>query len=142
MSTSVTEIIGFAQELLEVPPESPVSEVILRCSTSRAYYAAMHAASQALPQELQLSFDEKRGKSSHQIVIDAVVLWGKSIRPGREAARIVARNLPRLKDARKHADYRLDEDFSPEHARRTLSLAIATVDSAQRAAEQGAPRQA
>jgi len=134
MSTSVKEIIELAESLLESVQESS-NEAVLRCSTSRAYYAALHAASLSLPDELQVSTEEKKGKSSHQVVIDAIVLWAKSLKPGRQEAITMARNLPKLKDARKHADYRLKADFTVEDARQSLKVAIATIDSAERASK-------
>lgn len=142
MSVSTRDIIDLAQSMLEPSAEQPITEATLRCSTSRAYYAALHSASQSLPPERQLTGEEKRGKSSHQAVIDAFISWAKSLEPGRQEAIVVARNLPKLKDARKSADYRLKSDFTLTAAQQALKIALATIDSAERAGQRSVTLQA
>jgi uncharacterized protein (UPF0332 family) len=142
MSTSVSDIIGLASRLVESKDGNAPEEVELRCSTSRAYYAALHAAEQALPSDLTVTPAVKRGRSSHQAIIDAVVLWAKAVRPGRQEAISVARNLPKLRDARKKADYSMGADFTLEDANATLKIAISTVESAARAAQMAMEKQA
>jgi len=78
-----------------------VCESDLRSSASRAYYASLHAAFVALPLDLAPDSSARSSGSSHMVLIDAVTLWAKSIRPGRSDARVVARNLQRLKNIRK-----------------------------------------
>jgi uncharacterized protein (UPF0332 family) len=142
MSTSVKEIIQFASGLIDENNPTPPDEVTLRCSTSRAYYAALHAADLSLPPDLALDTAAKKGRSSHQAVIDAVVLWARAIRPGRTDAIFVARNLPKLRDARKRADYNIEDEYTVEEARTALKAAIQTVESAARAAQRAEEKQA
>jgi uncharacterized protein (UPF0332 family) len=54
----------------------------------------------------------------------------------------LARNLPRLRSARKNADYKLNESFTLVEARDALKVAAATVDGAKRAAERCVGQQA
>lgn len=108
----------------------------LRSCISRAYYAALHAADLALPADLVPTATERKGQSSHQAVINSTVLWAKSIRPGRTEAIAVARNLPKLRSARKRADYDLDTDFTAEEAVSVLRTAQSTLASASRAGSQ------
>lgn len=108
----------------------------LRSVASRAYYATLHATNDSIPPDLQPSNSDKDGKSSHQVIIDAVTQWSKSVRPGRSEARIVARNLPKLKHLRKKADYLLKVDFTLQEASSALHTATITIASAVRAGEQ------
>jgi uncharacterized protein (UPF0332 family) len=142
MSTTVSEIIGLASSLVECDTDKTVNEAMLRCAASRAYYAALHAAGQSLPPDLMVSTEAKKGRSSHQAVIDAVVFWAKSVRPGRMEAGKVARNLPRLRDTRKKADYELGQEFSVAEAMTSLKIATATIESANRASERAETLQA
>lgn len=136
MSIQPSQLLELAGRLIEAPCESERQEVDLRCSTSRAYYAALHAADDSLPSDLALTIAERRGKSSHQAVIDRVTLWSKGCRAGRTEAIFIARNLARLRDYRKKADYGTDHNFSFEEASSALRLARETVARATRAVEQ------
>lgn len=142
MSTTADEIIGLATNLLQVVDGVSPDEATLRCSTSRAYYAALHAADRSLPDDLTVTAEQRRGRSSHQAIIDAVVRWAKSTRPGRTEAITVARNLPKLRDARKNADYNMRSDFTLDQATAALRIAVLTVQSATRAAERSLTKQA
>lgn len=112
------------------------SESDLRSVASRAYYATLHAASDAIPEDLQPSEEKIFGAGSHKAIIDAVILWSKSVRPGRSEAIVVARNLAKLKHARKKADYFLNQNFSVHDADTALRIAILTIDSAERGGRQ------
>ena len=136
MSIQPNQLLDLASRLMDVPSESERQEVDLRCSTSRAYYAALHAADDSLPPDLALTLSERRGKSSHQAVIDKVTIWSKGCRAGRTEAIFIARNLARLRDYRKKADYGTDRNFSFEEALSALKLARETVARATRAVEQ------
>lgn len=116
--------------------EFQTSESNLRSAASRAYYAAMHATDISLPDDLALSDEDRHSKDSHKAVVDAVTLWAKAIRQGRTEAGVVARNLPRLKNTRKKADYRIGENFSNAEAQAALVTAKTTIESAYRAAKQ------
>jgi len=131
------DILGTARRL-SISPDAGVTicESDLRSVASRAYYASFHAALDAVPDDLQPSKEQHRGRNSHQVVIDAVVLWGKSTRPGRTEARVVARNLAQLKGVRKKADYFINEDFTSHEALNALHLAAKTIESAVLAGEQ------
>lgn len=110
-----------------------VCESDLRSSASRAYYASLHAAFVALPADFAPDSSVKSSASSHMVLIDAVTLWAKSVRPGRSDARVVARNLQRLKSIRKKADYEISEMFPVEHASDALTIAAETIVCADRA---------
>lgn len=140
MSCKPEDFLVVAENLLA--EEAPRSEAMFRSAASRAYYAALHAADMALPVDLEPSSAERKGKGSHQAVIDAMTKWGKAIRPGRSEAIAVARNLPRLKTVRKLADYGLADSFTLEEARHSIRVSAATIASATRAASQAAPKTA
>lgn len=91
-------------------------EADYRSAASRAYYAAFHEADAALPADFAPSEAERRGKSSHEIIIDACRTWGNSLVPGRDLARQISRDLARLKRTRRDADYLLSQDFSKDQA--------------------------
>lgn len=133
MSVTPAQLLQLANRLAAVTEAGSVEEVALRCSTSRAYYAALHAADDSLPADLAMTLAERRGKSSHQAVIDKVVAWSKAIRPGRTEAIFIARNLTRLKDLRKQADYATGDNYSESDAQIALSLAREILDRAGRA---------
>lgn len=137
MTVNHNDILGTALRLsVSSDVDGAPCESDLRSVASRAYYASFHAALDAIPDALQPSKEQHRGRNSHQVVIDAVVIWGKSNRPGRTEARIVARNLAQLKGVRKKADYFTNEDFTSHEALNALHLAAKTIASAALAAEQ------
>lgn len=133
MSVSPTDIVNLASGLLLSDGASVITEAALRCSTSRAYYAVLHAADEALPDDLALTAADRKGRGSHQAVIDATVLWSKAVRPGRSDAITVARNLAKLRSARKRADYNVEDNFTVEDAIEALRVAKITVECAARA---------
>ncbi len=142
MSLSPEEILQYAEALIAPATGDRSAEVVLRCSTSRAYYAALHAADECLPADISPGLAERKGRSSHQAIIDAMILWSKAVRPGRSEARVVARSLPRLRDARKKADYKVMEDYTIHEADSALFIAKQIIISATRAAQQAAELQA
>lgn len=136
MTITYADVLGTAQRLsVSLIADQDPCESDLRSVASRAYYASLHAAMDALPLDLQPSEAESTGKSSHQAVIDAVIRWSKSVRPGRTEAIFVARNLTRLKQVRKKADYFIQQDFSVTEAKTALHVAVQTVANAERAGQ-------
>jgi uncharacterized protein (UPF0332 family) len=143
MSATPSEVFELASSLLKSGVDGvPTGEVTLRCSASRAYYAALHAADLSLPSDLTIKAGDRKGKSSHQAVIDAVIVWAKAIRPGRTEAGTVARNLVKLRNFRKKADYHLESGFTENEAAEALEIAAATLESATRAARMAEDKQA
>lgn len=138
MSSTPTEVLDLATRLLDDSNGIIPDEVTLRCSTSRAYYAALHAVDDALPESLSPSTSERKGKSSHQAIIDAAVRWAKRPGDGRIEAISLARNLPKLRNARKNADYKMVVDYTLQEAKEALRVAQLTVAGAIRAAERAA----
>ena len=142
MSVNPNEILATATKLAAAQASGdPALESDLRSCASRAYYAALHAADMSLPADISPSQEDRKGKQSHQAVIDALVLWSKSIRPGRSEAIVVARNLPKLRTVRKRADYAITADFNPAEAVLALKTASATIASAERAGRQSTEAQ-
>lgn len=133
MSITPNDFLLLAESLVG-KDDGTTTEAALRSAASRAYYSAFHAAGSALPADLRPSGEQIRAQSSHQAVIDAFVKWAKAIRPGRMDAIAISRNLPKLKAARKRADYELSDDFTFDFAERTCRLAATTVEGAARAA--------
>lgn len=138
MSSTPTEVLDLATRLLDNSIGTNPDEVTLRCSTSRAYYAALHAVDDALPEALSPTASERKSKSSHQAIIDATILWAKRPGDGRMEAISLARNLPKLRNARKNADYKMTVDFTFEEAKEALRVAQLTVAGAVRAADRAA----
>jgi uncharacterized protein (UPF0332 family) len=141
MSCTSSDFFSIAEQLLQ-PSGEPLPEISLRTSACRAYYAVLHAADGSLPPDLHVADAAKKGKSSHQAVIDAMSGWGRAQRPGRVEAGIVARNLARLRAFRKKADYDLDADFTSDDAADVLRIAKASLKSAEIAKNQAVPKQA
>jgi uncharacterized protein (UPF0332 family) len=137
MSVTPQEILNTATLLASESSsgEAPC-EANVRSSISRAYYAALHAADQALPSDLSPTDAERKSQSSHQAVIDATSRWARALRPGRMEAVNVARNLSKLRAARKRADYALHIDMELNDASSALRTATSTLLSAARAAGQ------
>lgn len=118
MSIDCSSILSLAQELA-----AQEGETHLRSAVSRAYYASLHRVEMALPQRFEVSDEDRKGRSSHESVIQALVAWGKSIAPGRQNARVAALKMPRLKAARLKADYYLDETVTKEEVQFALAAA-------------------
>lgn len=134
MAVTPSDILEIARQLLGTEEVAP-SEASMRSAASRAYYSAFHAANSSLPEELQPDSSLRNGPSSHQIIIDAYVAWGRAHRPGRTDAIIVSRNLARLKLLRKQADYNIDDAFSLSDSKLSCKVAGTTIESAVRAME-------
>lgn len=118
MPTDCGAILDVARELAKRD-----GEAFHRSAVSRAYYAAMHRVVSALPPEFALNEAERRSGSSHEAVIQALTAWGKSVTPGRQNARYASYKLPKLKAARKHADYVLNMDVTQEMANEAIDWA-------------------
>lgn len=94
------------------------NEVQFRACVSRAYYAALHAS--------RASFKVKSGtniQSSHQGLIDELVLRSKAPGQGRSQAAIVAKHLPKLKRLRVQSDYELESTPTAHDVARALQTA-------------------
>jgi uncharacterized protein (UPF0332 family) len=141
MAVQPVDILELAKSLLPMQNEFG-KEVAFRSATSRAYYSAFHAASLALPDDLQPSQAARRGKLSHQAVINSFTEWGRADRPGRVDAVWISRNLLRLKQFRKQADYNIDVDFSHARSQEACQLAEKLLERADRAFRAAARREA
>ncbi|MDP2878650.1 MAG: hypothetical protein Q8N74_03860 [Sulfuricella sp.] len=106
-------------------------EADMRSAISRAYYAALHTAFSALPEQRKPDL-KARDKSSHSKVIDAYDGWSKTIEPKRTDKRLIKEMLIDIKSQRTRADYELDtiikkDDVSDSlaQANKVIALAIA-----------------
>ena len=106
-------------------------EADMRSAISRAYYAALHTAFSALPEQRRPNL-KARDKSSHSKVIDAYDGWSKAIEPKRTDKRLIKEMLVAIKGQRTRADYELDtvikkDDVSDslEQAKAVIAMAIA-----------------
>jgi len=104
MSVEPVKFLEIA-EALRVSTE----EIYLRTAINRAYYFTLHRAREVTPEDC---FGDDPGMGSHERVIRAVERLGAAHRPGRARARELARALRRLRDARRIADYDLQEALS------------------------------
>lgn len=137
MSITHGQILQTAVDLAKVVlDDGSCCEASMRSSTSRAYYAALHAAMLSLPQEFALTLNEIKSANSHEAVSNKLIIWGKSFTAGRTEAQIIARELPTLKKLRKKADYRIDADFTEVEAINALSRARKLIASAELARSQ------
>lgn len=106
-------------------------EADMRSAISRAYYAALHTAFNALPMQRKPNL-KARDKSSHSKVIDAYDVWSKTIEPKRTDKRLIKEMLIDIKSQRTRADYELDTEIkkadvsdSLEQAKAVIAMAIA-----------------
>lgn len=106
-------------------------EADMRSAISRAYYAALHTAFGALPEQRRPDL-KARDKSSHSKVIDAYDGWSKAIEPKRTDKRLIKEMLIDIKGQRTRADYELDTEIkkddvsdSLEQAKAVIAMAIA-----------------
>ena len=83
----------------------------------------MHCVVAALPSQFAVAEADKRSSRSHEAVIQAIGAWGKSIAPGRQNARYAAMKLPKLKAARKQADYDLHDSVSSSATEQAIEMA-------------------
>jgi uncharacterized protein (UPF0332 family) len=120
MSVEAHEILALAKGWHGTP--SP-SEALLRSASSRAYYAALHRAISALPQDLLPTKAEFRAAGSHKAVINALSAWNRSGRVGKFSAAQVAVKLARMKNERVKADYGLGDEFSDADCKTMLGSA-------------------
>lgn len=100
--------------------KSSQGEADARLSIGRAYYAALHRVMEILPNELRKDDDEG---NTHQQVIAAVERLSRSVTPGREAAKQIARGLRQLRKSRVLADYELNVQLPPEEQALSLGRA-------------------
>lgn len=112
------------------------TESDLRSAASRAYYAALHIVSAAVPAQFAPTAADLKKRDSHVAVVDALTLWANSLTRGRTEARYLSRNLPRLKQTRKTADYEIGQDFSQLDASEALALSEKIIASAKIAINQ------
>lgn len=133
MSISPIDIFHTASALATPDVGASCNEADLRSAASRAYYAALHAADQSIPMALKPTDIERCTKGSHQVIIDAIVLWSKGAYQGRSDARDMARNLTKLKTVRKKADYLIGEDFSEQEAANAIVTANGILQNAESA---------
>jgi uncharacterized protein (UPF0332 family) len=109
------------------------TESDLHSAASRAYYAALHASAQSLPQQFQPTSESLYSKSSPNAILAAVLSWANSTTSGRAEARQISRLLPKLKALRKKADYELESDFSLTDSSRAVRWATKALANAERA---------
>lgn len=119
MSVEAHEIYALAESLSQQAIASD-NEACRRSCASRAYYAAMHAVMEVIPDDLAPTESEMRVKDSHTVVTDALLKWSNQVRNGRSEARILARGLPKLKQIRKKADYKIAAAFDQDEASEAL----------------------
>lgn len=134
MSISYRDIFQAALEFQASATTSANAEATLRSAASRAYYAALHASLNALPEAFAPTETELKERDSHLLAQDAMMRWGKSLTPGRSEAQLAARDLPRLKKIRKNADYGISADFQDGEAQKAMRRArkfIANVEYAK-----------
>jgi len=84
------------------------NETALRCSVSRAYYAALHRVAEVFdPREHS---DQRERESSHVEIASRAELYAKGPNPGRLSAGEIAKMWPKFKRLRVKSDYFLDQD--------------------------------
>lgn len=134
MPTECSDILKVAQELA-----AGADEARHRSAISRAYYAALHRTIAALPEEFAIPREQVRSGSSHEAIIQSLTQWGRSTTPGRQAARMAARHMPRLKAERKKADYFLEDTVSQAKAQDAVEMAIEVLSQLDDACSKAAP---
>ena len=97
-------------------------EADMRSSISRAFYAALHTALNALPAQRKPDLTT-HDKSSHSKVIAAYDGWSKTIEPKRTDKRLIKEGLVELKRLRKQADYELNTNIKQSDVSDALSNA-------------------
>ncbi|MBK7687131.1 MAG: HEPN domain-containing protein [Rhodocyclaceae bacterium] len=108
-----------------------------RSAISRAYYAALHAASEVTPKQF---FDANApAGSTHENLIRAVATFGRSSTPGLTEAKQIARALPMLKEMRVRADYRLNTGFELQDTNHALKSAERVLKLASEIARKNPP---
>ena len=116
MSCSPTDLLDLANVLGDV---EDCSEVQLRCSTSRGYYAALHSVDELIP--VIPGVERVRGEGSHAFVIRRAKAYGDGPNPGRLAAKQIVHYLKKLKDQRNDADYDLNLNYTLRHKQDALT---------------------
>lgn len=109
MSCTPNDLLAFARSL---PLDK--DEASRRSAVSRAYYAAFHAASNAIQHNSDL-----HSPTSHQDLQAALKLKAHAPSIQNEAKQL-CNMLPRLKADRKFADYRLTEALDEDDAKTSL----------------------
>lgn len=142
MSISYDEIFKVATALsTQKDADGNLCEASLRSAASRAYYAALHAAMGAIPDQFLPSEAELESKDSHKTIIDAVIAWGNSLTPGRTEAKMIGREFPRLKRLRKNADYGISSDFTATDKDEALARATKILKNVELASAKCLPAQ-
>lgn len=142
MSICSSDIFDVATHLISQKElDGSQCEAKLRSAASRAYYAALHAALEVVPEEFFPSETELNSRDSHKKIFDAVAAWGNSVTPGRTEAKAIGRELPRLKRLRKTADYGIECAFSSGDAEEALARASRILENAELATAKCNPLQ-
>lgn len=102
-------------------------EADLRSSISRAFYAALHTAFNALPEQRKPNL-KAHDKSSHSKIIDAYDGWSRTTEPKRTDKRLIKEMLIELKRLRKLADYELDAEIKQDDVNDSLDNAGELID--------------
>ena len=89
-------------------------EADMRSCISRAYYAALHTAFDALPEDRKPNL-KSHDSSSHSKIIGAYDGWSKVPGHHRTDKRLIKEALVSIKKLRKQADYELDEPILRDH---------------------------
>lgn len=97
-------------------------EADMRSAISRAYYAALHTAFNALP-EPHMPDLKAHDKFLHCKIIDAYDGWSRSIEPKRTDKRLIKEMLIVLKEMRRRADYELDTEIREDDVSDSLEQA-------------------
>lgn len=118
MSCKPFDILSFAQK---IDSQDGCDEAASRSVVSRSYYAALHMLIVTLPDTSMP--DVSFGGSSHDRLINAALLYSKGANPGRFCAATAVKLMRKMKEARKTADYQLQEEFAPELRKDSLSRA-------------------
>jgi hypothetical protein len=106
VSVTPKEILETAKKLLG----DPSLESDLRSAASRAYYAALHATNQAIPETFTGNHQTSPSpQSSHDFIIGKADRLRKAASSGKIEATELYAILPKMKKIRVMADYRLDE---------------------------------
>jgi len=119
MSLKPTEFFDLAKSLNESS-----GEIYARTAVNRAYYSAIHRATEVIPLDC---FPDGDDVGSHERVIRAAEKLGNAVRPGRSAARELARALRRMKESREIADYELNKSITNAYADDVIERARAAL---------------
>lgn len=112
------DLLNFAKQIDALDDEH---EAVRRSVMSRSYYAALHMLIETLP-DADMP-DVSFGGSSHDRIINSAVVYAKGANPGRQCAAYAVKIMRKMKDARKIADYRLDDEVGLKLGKDSLIMA-------------------